>query len=180
MIASWRGLLLASSAWAFIGSIGSLTLGMETAAAQDVLSEGPGPATTLPDWYQFQGTAVSGAVQAIAPSPNTPGIIYLGSANGGVWKSVNDGASWQPLTDGQSSLSVGALSVDPTDAAHVIAGIGRTRSAAYAGGPLIGLLSSDNGGQSWTTLAPSPAPSPMAAWRAAPVARLPSYRARRR
>jgi autotransporter-associated beta strand protein len=159
MITSWRGLLLASSALAFIGSIGSLTLGMETAAAQALLSEGPGPATTLPDWYQFQGTAVSGAVQAIAPSLSTPGIIYLGSANGGVWKSVNNGASWTPSTDQQSSLSIGALAVDPTNAAHVIAGIGRSSSAAYAGGPLIGLLSSDNGGGSWTTLTPSGLPA---------------------
>jgi hypothetical protein len=93
-------------------------------------------------------------VQAIAVS-SIPGTIYIGSANGGVWGTTNNGASWAPLTDDQNSLSIGALTVDPTDAEHVIAAIGRTSSASYLGGPLVGLLTTENGGQSWTTLTPS-------------------------
>ncbi len=142
--------------WVIIGCLGWTLFGAPAAIAQSALSEGPGPATvTDPEWYQFQGTGVSGAVQAIAVSDSSPGVIYLGATNGGVWKSVNNGASWEPLTDDQASLSIGALVVDPTNADHVIAGIGRTSSAGYSGGPLIGILSSDNGGETWTTLTPS-------------------------
>jgi hypothetical protein len=121
------------------------------AAAQTILQQGPGPMTVLPEWFQYQGTAASGAVQAIAPSASDPNLLYLGAVNGGVWRSSNAGASWQPLTDGQASLSIGALAVDPTNASHVTAGIGRTSSAGAAGGPLTGILISNTSGQSWST-----------------------------
>lgn len=155
MIITRRGYLLASSAWALFGAFATLPLTARPAAAQMIRSAGPGPAAVPRALNTFMGTALSGAVQAIATSKTVPGLIYLGSTNGGVWKSLNDGASWQALTDGQASLSIGALALDPANPNRVIAGIGRTSSSAYAGGPLIGLLSSDNGGQSWSTLSAS-------------------------
>ncbi len=39
--------------------------------------------------------------------------IYIGSANGGVWKSNDAGESWTPLTDSEVSMAVGALAVVP-------------------------------------------------------------------
>src|SRR5579872_4583088 len=126
-----------------------------SATAQTILQQGAGPMTVLPSWFQYQGTAASGAVQAIAPSASDPNLLYLGAVNGGVWRSSNGGTSWQPLTDGQASLSVGALAVDPTNANRVIAGIGRTSSAASLGGPLAGILVSNTGGQSWNPYGPS-------------------------
>ena len=138
--------------WATIGWVSGALLAAMPAAAQAFLEQGPGPASVLPFWYQYQGTAASGAVQAIAPSATDPNVLYLGATNGGVWGSTNGGASWQPLTDGQASLSVGALAVDPTNSNHIIAAIARTSSAATRGGPLTGILTSSNGGQSWTSI----------------------------
>ena len=104
------------------------------------------------------GTATSGAVGAIAPSPTDPNILYLGAVNGGVWGSTNAGASWKPLTDTQSSLSIGGLVVDPLNSQHVIAAIGRISASIGNGGPFTGLLSSNNGGQTWTPIAASAFP----------------------
>src|SRR6185437_4485464 len=145
--------------WAVLGWIGGVFLATMPAAAQTFLGQGPGPASVLPFWYQFQGTAVSGAVQAIAPSATDPNVLYLGSTNGGVWGSTNGGISWQPLTESQTSLSVGALAVDSTNSNHVIAAVGRTSSAATQGGPLTGILTSNNGGQSWTSIPTTALPS---------------------
>src|SRR5208282_618877 len=53
---------------------------------------------------------VSGRVTAISFGA-LASSIYLGSANGGVWKSNDAGASWTPLTDSAVSMAVGALAV---------------------------------------------------------------------
>ena len=39
---------------------------------------------------------VSGRINAIAPHPTNDSILYVGSANGGVWKSTDAGTSWTP------------------------------------------------------------------------------------
>ncbi len=52
----------------------------------------------------------SGRVTALAVDPTNPNIAYLGGAFGGVWKTINAGANWTPLTDAQASTAMGALS----------------------------------------------------------------------
>ncbi|MGI8858014.1 MAG: WD40/YVTN/BNR-like repeat-containing protein [Thermomicrobiales bacterium] len=68
-------------------------------------SLGPAPedTSTLNPSRDYRFGDVSGRATAIAIAP--AGTIYLGTAGGGVWKSVDNGASWTPLTDGQASLS---------------------------------------------------------------------------
>src|SRR5438093_12301135 len=46
------------------------------------------------------GPAVaSGRVMTIAVDPSNKAVIYIGAASGGVWKTLNGGASWQPIFD---------------------------------------------------------------------------------
>ena len=40
--------------------------------------------------------------------------VYVGSAAGGVWKSLNGGTTFKPLFDKQPVQSIGALAVDPS------------------------------------------------------------------
>jgi hypothetical protein len=110
-----------------------------------------GQAAAAPD------NTVAGAIKAVATHPTNADIIYVGSVNGGVWKTTNATASspsWTPLTDSNSSLSIGALKFDPTDSTHntLIAGIGRFSSLNNIGGPRTGLLRTANGGTSWTPI----------------------------
>lgn len=100
---------------------------------------------------------VEGAIEALALDPVNPNIVYVGSVNGGIWKSVNGMTplpSWQPLTDGEESLSIGSIELDPTDGNHqtVVAGMGRFSSLAQAGGTRSGLLRSTDGGANWTEI----------------------------
>ena len=60
------------------------------------------------------GPAVtSGRIMSIAVHPTNPAIIYVGAASSGVWKTVNGGASWQPVFDTQGSFSIGWVTIDP-------------------------------------------------------------------
>jgi photosystem II stability/assembly factor-like uncharacterized protein len=100
---------------------------------------------------------VVGAVKAVALHPTDAAIVYVGTVNGGVWRTENardQKPAWEQLTDDQRSLSIGALALDPTDGTHrtLLAGTGRFSSLRRVGGALIGLLRTTDGGATWTTL----------------------------
>ena len=87
-------------------------------------SEGPAP-SILPGNTARTG-ADAGAVQAILTDPNSAGTMFVGSVNGGVWRTTNGGQTWAPLTDNQSSLSIGSLAYKVGDTSTIYAGIGIT------------------------------------------------------
>jgi photosystem II stability/assembly factor-like uncharacterized protein len=95
------------------------------------------------------GPAVtSGRVMSVAVHPGNPGIIYVGSASGGVWKTVNGGATWQPIFDREGSFSIGWVTLDPRNPNVVWVGTGERnsqRSVAYGDG----VYKSEDGGRSW-------------------------------
>src|SRR5919197_147195 len=98
------------------------------------------------------GPAVtSGRVMTIAVDPTNKAVIYIGAASGGVWKTVNGGASWQPVFDTQGSFSIGWITVDPQHPNVVWVGTGERnsqRSVAYVDG----VYKSEDGGRSWTNV----------------------------
>src|SRR6185503_17347090 len=58
------------------------------------------------------GPAVtSGRIAAIDGVNNDPRIVYVGSASGGVWKSINAGTSFKPIFD-KYTQSIGAVTID--------------------------------------------------------------------
>jgi photosystem II stability/assembly factor-like uncharacterized protein len=118
------------------------------------VSQGPGPLTGG-QVEKIRDLEVVGAINAVAPHPTDPKILYVGAVNGGIWKTTNGpiGPTWQNLTDFHASLSIGALEFDPTDPASetLVAGIGESSSFG-AGGALTGLLRTNNGGASWISL----------------------------
>src|SRR5437764_1070034 len=67
------------------------------ASATTWMELGPDP---IPNG-QTNGTSVpvSGRVAAIAVHPTNPNIIYVGAAQGGVYRSLDGGATWTPLMD---------------------------------------------------------------------------------
>jgi len=89
----------------------------------------------------------SGRVSALAVDPRTPDTVYLGGADGGVWKSIDGGKNWTPLTDNQASLAIGALALDPTNPDVVYAATGDPDG--YFGA---GLLKSSDAGSTWTNI----------------------------
>ena len=92
---------------------------------------------------------ISSRIVTGAYNPINPNIIYVGPANGGVWKSVDGGINWTPLTDDQPSMAMGAIAIDPENTNIIYAGTGE---ATYSGASYYGrgLLKSTDGGNSWT------------------------------
>ena len=105
--------------------------------------------------YRALGPAAySGRVTAIAvpttvePRPKT---FYIGSAGGGVWKTVNEGVTWQSVSSGLGSETVGDLAVAPSDSNLVWVGTGEKNSlrSQYWGD---GVYKSTDAGRSWTKM----------------------------
>ena len=121
---------------------------------------GPGPITGGQAIGTPNNTAndlVNGAIKSVAAHPTDASTIYVGTVNGGIWKTTNAtvaSPTWVPLTDTQSSLSMSALKFDPTDATNntLVAGVGRFSALALIGGSRTGLLRTTNGGANWTPL----------------------------
>ena len=66
----------------------------------------------------------SGRVIAIAVHPTNPDIVYVGAAQGGLYRSTNGGASWTALMDGAQSLAIGAIAIAPSNPEIVYVGTG--------------------------------------------------------
>jgi photosystem II stability/assembly factor-like uncharacterized protein len=96
-------------------------------------------------WQQAGPFNIGGRVTALAVDGGT---IYLGSANGGVWKSANAGVNWTCVTDGGSIMSVGALASDPSTPGTIWCGTGEANGSvdSYDGN---GLWRSADAGASW-------------------------------
>jgi len=103
----------------------------------------------------YPRTTVSGRVSAIAVDPNNPDVVYLGAAQGGIWKATDATSSsphWTALTDNQPSLAIGTIAIDPANTQIIYVGTGEANGScdSYYGQ---GILRSTDGGATWTQLA---------------------------
>ena len=94
---------------------------------------------------------MSGRVSDVEVVLSDRDIVYVGSATGGVFKSVDGGITWNPVFDGQNALSIGAVAVfQPNpDVVWVGTGEGNPRNSAGVGR---GLYRSLDGGETWESL----------------------------
>lgn len=99
-------------------------------------------------WTSSGPSNIGGRITAIAGNPSNPSIIYAGAADGGVWKSNNGGLEWGPIFDFSTTLSIGALAIDPNDQNIIYVGTGEANSSgdSYPG---TGIYKSINGGSNW-------------------------------
>jgi hypothetical protein len=67
---------------------------------------------------------VSGRVTSVAVDPTNPNKVYLGTAQGGVWRSLDAGATWTAIFDGAQSLAIGALALAPSNPTILYVGTG--------------------------------------------------------
>lgn len=94
---------------------------------------------------------MSGRINDIEVHPTNARIIYTGTAGGGVWKSNDGGATFNPIFE-EHCQSIGVVSVDPNNPDNVIwVGTGETwtRNSVSVG---CGLFKTTDGGANWTDI----------------------------
>lgn len=101
--------------------------------------------------WRMIGPHRGGRTVAVSGVESQPNVYYFGGVGGGVWKSVNGGITWQPIFDGQSISSIGALAVAPSNPDVIYVGTGESdfRSDLTYGN---GVYKSTDGGRTWKNI----------------------------
>lgn len=95
------------------------------------------------------GPAVMGGrVSEIALDPRNPALFYVGLATGGIFKSADNGVSFEPIFDKESTLSIGAVAIAPSDSDVLWVGTGEASDRNSAGWGN-GVYRSTDGGANW-------------------------------
>ncbi|MEL6922452.1 MAG: T9SS type A sorting domain-containing protein [Bacteroidota bacterium] len=104
------------------------------------------------DAWVTQGPGNIGArINTVAVHPANEQIIYAGFSDGGVFKTTDGGANWQPIFDQQQFLAIGDVVLDPNDPQTIYVGTGDPNISGF---PSVGdgLYRSSDGGASWEFL----------------------------
>jgi photosystem II stability/assembly factor-like uncharacterized protein len=96
--------------------------------------------------------AMSGRIAAVDAVDQDGRItVFVGSASGGVWKSLNGGTTYLPVFDRESVQSIGAVAIDPSNPKTVWVGTGEAwvRNSVSVGD---GVYKSTDNGENWTNV----------------------------
>ncbi|HYL83973.1 MAG TPA: glycosyl hydrolase [Candidatus Angelobacter sp.] len=99
-------------------------------------------------WRQI-GPFRGGRALAVTGVTGDPETYYFGAVAGGVWKTVNGGLTWTPMTDKTGIMSIGAIAVAPSDSNVIYVGTGEScirGNISYGDG----MYKSVDGGKTWS------------------------------
>lgn len=100
--------------------------------------------------FRLVGPSRGGRSTTVTGVPSEPKTFYMGVASGGVFKTIDGGATWTPITDGQVPLgSTGSIAVADSDPNIVYLGTGSdaVRSNVSTGH---GIYKSTDAGKTWS------------------------------
>jgi len=100
-------------------------------------------------WRSIGPAGMGGRVDDIAVVESNPNIIYIGYATGGLWKTVNNGTTWEPIFDTYPVSSIGDIAIAPSnpDIIYVGTGEANNRQSSSFGN---GVYKSTDGGRTFT------------------------------
>ncbi len=114
-------------------------------------------------WSAIGPPNVGGRTLCLAFHPQDTNVVFAGSASGGLWKSNTQGAgpaAWSYVPTGFPVLGVSSIAIDPIDPEVMFIGTGEVYNALQLAEPGtisrltrgtygIGILKSEDGGESW-------------------------------
>ncbi len=99
-------------------------------------------------WRSVGPVVQGGRLVDMAVVPGQPYTFYVAYASGGLWKTTNNGHTFEPLFDHQATMIMGDIAVDPNNPETVWVGTGENNSSRSSYGGM-GVYRSDDGGQTW-------------------------------
>lgn len=101
--------------------------------------------------WRLIGPFRGGRTVAAVGVPGQPNLFYIGVNNGGVWKTTDYGRIWTPIFDAESTGSIGAIAIAPSDprVIYVGSGEGLQRPDLSVGD---GIYKSTDAGNTWRHL----------------------------
>ena len=102
------------------------------------------------NWVPIGPTVNSARADLIQADPTRPGTMYVGFGSGGLWKTINNGLTWNSIFEGQSSYSVGDFALAPSNPNIIYLGTGehlkKPRNFTLPG---TGMYRSSDAGKTW-------------------------------
>ncbi len=99
-------------------------------------------------WRCVGPVVQGGRLVDIEVVPGDPYTFYVAYASGGLWKTTNNGVTFEPLFDNQATIIMGDVAIDPSNPEVVWVGTGENNSSrsSYGG---FGIYRSGDGGKTW-------------------------------
>ena len=135
-----RGLLLCAVVWLVV-----LGQPVRTQSADDAT-----PFDTL-SFRQIGPATMAGRIDDFAVLESDPSTFYVATATGGLWKTTNNGTTFETVFDDESTSSIGSVAIAPTDGNLVWVGTGENnnrQSSSWGEG----VFKSTDGGTSWANM----------------------------
>jgi photosystem II stability/assembly factor-like uncharacterized protein len=127
--------------------------GIPAAVAADPAADQPPEAAAVAGlrWRNIGPANMGGRVTDIAGIPGDPSTFYVGAADGGIFKTTNAGTTFKALFQDQAVLSIGAITIAPSDHSVIWVGTGEgdPRNSASFGN---GVYRSTDAGETWKHL----------------------------
>ena len=112
------------------------------------------------DWYPIGPFSIAapaqnfmGRINCLAFHPTNINTLFAGTPGGGIWKSINNGTSWTPISDGLPSSGVSGIVIDPGNAniMYILTGDGNggNQWGYYVKEAGCGVYKSTDGGTTW-------------------------------
>ena len=109
----------------------------------------PSAAGTSPASWTWLGPGnIGGRVRSIVVNPVLSSTWFAGSVSGGIWKTVDSGAHWEPVNDFLASLSISTMVFQPGNPLVIYAGTGEVFTGLHGAG----IFKSADGGDTWAQL----------------------------
>src|ERR1041385_6259120 len=100
-------------------------------------------------WRNVGPSNFMGRVSDVQGIPGPSKTLFVATAGGGIWKSMNNGISWRPIFDDKDVVAMGMLAIAPSDRNVIYAGTGEPNSRNTIE-PGDGVYKSTDGGLHWT------------------------------
>ncbi len=103
------------------------------------------------EWREIGPYFLGGRIDDIEAYENNPYKFYIAAASGGLWKTENNGTSWTPIFDRESSITIGDIAISQADPNLIWVGTGEQNSSrsSYAG---TGVFKSTDAGKTWKNM----------------------------